>query len=157
MAFLTKPNKRQIKDLVEKVYAQGSGTMHLENKEWGMKGHLILSIYGGGKRETMHKHHPRELPIIVEFGQCDQKKEYADKDYFDIVESVTSEIMAWLYSEPVKINDCFDRVINQGVRDCEVVKVGRTRVRIEYEMPNAGMMGGWMPILNLFSRKLYYI
>lgn len=33
--------------------------------------------------------------------------------------------------------------INQADRHCEVVKETPTRVRVEYEMPNAGMMGGW--------------
>lgn len=33
--------------------------------------------------------------------------------------------------------------INQAERYCEVVKTTPTRVRIEYEMPNAGLMGGW--------------
>lgn len=33
--------------------------------------------------------------------------------------------------------------INQNDRECCVVKVTPTRARVEYEMPNAGLMAGW--------------
>ncbi len=40
-------------------------------------------------------------------------------------------------------NDIFDQMINQGVRECYVIKLTPTRCRIEYEMPNAGDMQAW--------------
>ena len=39
--------------------------------------------------------------------------------------------------------------INQGWRECAVVKTTPTRARIEYEMPNAGLMGGWQKYVDL--------
>lgn len=153
MAFLTKPKKEEIKKLVADVYENGSGTKHLENKQWGDKGHLIISIYG--KSESW---------LVVEFGECNKKKKYTtekytwvDKRYAKkyIIQDVTNDMMTWLYSKDVEEGDCFDLDINQGTRECEVVKVGRTRARINYEMPNAGMMGGFINVFNMFGRKLY--
>lgn len=37
----------------------------------------------------------------------------------------------------------FTAGINQGWRDCEITSLKRTRARVEYEMPNAGLMGCW--------------
>jgi len=39
----------------------------------------------------------------------------------------------------------FDREINQGVRSCQITRLARTRARIVYEMPKAGVMEGWVP------------
>ena len=175
MAFLTlsniqKENHKKSEVLIEDVYRNGSGTRHIQNKECGNEGHKIISIYGGGfergKDNPVFDHNEScfPLPITVEFGQCDFKKQYTPDPYWDtrkehqrflLVHEIRVEMIAWLFSNEPKVGDMFDQEINQGIRECEVVKVGRTRVRIEYEMPNAGMMGGYQPILNLFGRKLY--
>ena len=109
--------------------------------------------------------------IRVEFGSIDRAKNYKLKEltnpefegsfsdsYFNsnVIEEALDDIQSWLFSPEVVVGDTFPKEINQGERECEVVKVGRTRARIEYEMPNAGMMGGYIPIVNLFGRKLYY-
>lgn len=47
----------------------------------------------------------------------------------------------------------FDMMINQGFRFCDVVKVTPTRVRLEYEMPNAGLMGGWYKTAEIGGKK----
>lgn len=52
-------------------------------------------------------------------------------------------------------NEAFTREINQGKRFCEVVKVNPTRVRVEYEMPNAGYMGGWVYYIDLLGCRFY--
>lgn len=111
--------------------------------------------------------------ISVEFGsfhiyKAKQRKEYKldqphkpdslPAAYYpnsEVIGQVVDDIQAWLFSAEVKLGDTFSKNINQGERDCEVVKVGRTRARIDYEMPNAGMMGGYIPIKKLFNRKLY--
>ena len=41
------------------------------------------------------------------------------------------------------VADQFDLEINQAERWCWVVKRTPTRVRVRYEMPNAGEMAGW--------------
>ena len=41
------------------------------------------------------------------------------------------------------VADQFDMEINQAERWCWVVKRTPTRVRVSYEMPNAGEMAGW--------------
>jgi len=48
-----------------------------------------------------------------------------------------------------------DLFINQAVRDCAVMKATPTRCRVEYEMPNAGLVGGWRYRTNL-GRFAYY-
>jgi hypothetical protein len=48
-----------------------------------------------------------------------------------------------------------DLFINQAVRECTVVKTTPTRVRIEYEMPNAGLMGGWQYYVDLGDVRYY--
>ena len=172
MAFLTlsnnqKENRKKLEALIEDVYKNGSGTLHIQNpdplpspitKKKIVRG--IVSIYGGGFDNRLMNH----TAIIVEFGQCDFKKKYTPNPYWDthkehqrflLVHEIRVEMIAWLFSNEPKVGDQFETEINQGIRECEVVKVGRTRVRIEYEMPNAGMMGGYQPILNLFGRKLY--
>lgn len=61
---------------------------------------------------------------------------------------------AWIFAAPVQIGDCWRETINQGPRDVEVIAVKKLRYRIEYEMPNAGMMGSWQTGI-LIGGKLY--
>jgi len=37
----------------------------------------------------------------------------------------------------------FDQFINQAMRECMIVKTTPTRCRIEYELPNSGIVGAW--------------
>lgn len=39
--------------------------------------------------------------------------------------------------------------INQALRNCTIVKVTPTRVRVEYELPRAGTVGGWYHYVDL--------
>ena len=53
-------------------------------------------------------------------------------------------IRNFLEGQRVKwVADQFDLEINQAERWCWVVKKTPTRVRVSYEMPNAGEMAGW--------------
>lgn len=45
-------------------------------------------------------------------------------------------------------------VINQGMRTAYVERWTPTRVRIEYEMPNAGWMGGWWHYATVCNQRL---
>jgi len=40
-------------------------------------------------------------------------------------------------------NNGFEQFINQAVRECWVTKITPTRCRIEYELPNSGIVGAW--------------
>ena len=48
----------------------------------------------------------------------------------------------------------YESFINQAERYCEIVKVTRSRCRIEYEMPNSGINGAWRPA-TLIGNTLY--
>lgn len=63
--------------------------------------------------------------------------------YFNGFTSILHAASSFLLGVELQEGAMFDELINQGVRDCEVVTVKRARFRIEYEMPNAGMMGAW--------------
>ena len=54
--------------------------------------------------------------------------------------------VSFRYFKPVAVGDLLNIHINQGDRECEVIKINRTRLRIAYEMPNAGAMEGWQPV-----------
>jgi len=57
---------------------------------------------------------------------------------------VSPLIRNFLEGKRVKwVADQFDLEINQAERWCWVVKKTPTRVRVSYEMPNAGEMAGW--------------
>ena len=45
----------------------------------------------------------------------------------------------------VKVGACFEEYINQKIRDCIIVKVTKTRFRMEYELPKSGVVGAWRP------------
>ena len=52
-------------------------------------------------------------------------------------------------------NPQFDQWINQASRNCWVVSAARTRCRIEYELPNAGITGAYRKCAQL--GQYYYI
>ncbi len=52
-------------------------------------------------------------------------------------------LYAALLGHEVEVGLQFGEYINQNDRDCEVLVQKRTRFRIEYEMPNAGMVEAW--------------
>lgn len=80
-------------------------------------------------------------------------KSYSEKNYGCLRELLRTA-NAWIFAAPVQIGDCWRETINQGSRDVEVVAVKRLRYRIEYEMPNAGMMGSWQTGI-MIGGKLY--
>ena len=80
-------------------------------------------------------------------------KAYSEKEYAWL-RGLLRAANAWIFSAPVQIGDCWSETINQGPRDVEVVAVKKLRYRIEYEMPNAGMMGSWQTGI-LIGGKLY--
>lgn len=86
-------------------------------------------------------------------GRQVDSKDYSEKDY-GYLRDLLRATNTWLFEEPVKVGDCWAMTINQGLRDVEVVMVKKLRYRIEYEMPNAGMMGSWQTGI-LIGGKLY--
>lgn len=51
----------------------------------------------------------------------------------------------------------FTAHINQGDRECSIVDRKKSRVRVQYEMPNAGLMGGWIPFITLPDGSRYIL
>lgn len=80
-------------------------------------------------------------------------KTYDEKSY-GYLREIMRAVNAWIFAEPVQVGDSWTETINQGKRDVEVVAVKKLRYRIEYEMPNAGMMGSWQTGI-LIGGKLY--
>ena len=50
---------------------------------------------------------------------------------------------AWLSGAEAIEGEVFTQWINQANRECVVVALSPTRVRIEYDMPNTGINGAW--------------
>lgn len=45
--------------------------------------------------------------------------------------------------------DYYQDEVNQARRDCEIIEVGRTRVRIRYELPNSGDTYAWRALVTV--------
>ena len=60
-------------------------------------------------------------------------------------------IKNFLYGFVVDADCGFQLHINQADRDCEIIKRTDTRLRVGYEMPNAGFMAGWYSYFALDS------
>lgn len=58
---------------------------------------------------------------------------------------VVHTIDVFLGGTRVHMKQCpwFDQFINQASRECEVKRLTRTRCRIEYDLPNSGVIGAW--------------
>ena len=183
MAIAIKHNEiKKVKELIEeKIKVEGgAGKTHLENLNPTKR--AIKYIFGSKAPKTKDKNghdHYDPLPdkeldrlnhmnlilsfgvyggtnpaIWVEFGSCNREKTYSLENPF-AVDNASHAIMAWLFGKDVEQGDMFSTTINQGIRHCEVMKVNKTRLRLEYEMPNAGLMGGWHHLVVIFGRKIY--
>ena len=89
-------------------------------------------------------------PIGVDFGSSKKSKQYESTRDTHIL----YDICNWLFGTRAVVGNWLKKEINQAKRDCQVVSVKRTRCRLEYEMPNAGPMGGWHPIVEMFDEKI---
>ncbi len=78
--------------------------------------------------------------VGVDFGQSDNTLYY--KNAFDAVRAING----YLFTDALEVGNFETLVINQGYREVEVIKINKTRARIEYEMPNAGFVQGWVNI-----------
>jgi len=54
----------------------------------------------------------------------------------------------------IEMGSCFLKFINQADRECQVAEINRTRTRVEYELPRAGLVNHWMPIAK-FNGKTF--
>jgi hypothetical protein len=115
-----------------------------ETLTWGAVLVEITDPKGKVKAEVFRPNWSRWGKATVEAwleGDPERKREQSGRMYCRIARMIHLHLV----KESVQVGDTFDRAINQGTRDCEIVAIKRTRARIEYEMPNAGMMGGWIP------------
>ena len=62
-------------------------------------------------------------------------------------------IKLFLAGPEAKEHEIFTAWINQAERECECVKVTKTRARIEYDMPNTGTNGAWRNLVTIAGIK----
>ena len=60
---------------------------------------------------------------------------------FPSLPAAVGVINAWLINAPVEVGDVHREHINHGWRECEVLKTGKIRYRILFEMPNCTQEG----------------
>ena len=65
-------------------------------------------------------------------------------------------IKTFLHGQRVKVkHDQCDLLINQAKRWCHIEETTQTRLRLNYDMPNAGEMGGWWKYIAI--NQFHYI
>jgi hypothetical protein len=88
------------------------------------------------------------IHALGEGGRFSDKREFATKEERDLVadqlrsEGVSFCIDRIIERHQIKVGDTFGELINQKTRNCEIVKITKTRFRVEYEMPS-GTFGSW--------------
>ena len=90
--------------------------------------------------------------IIREAEKTRDQREAAERRYPRQARTTPTEHVR-LTLQPVKVGDCYGELINQAVRDCEVIEVKRTRYRIVFEMPNCEQKGWRSGVL--FNKALH--
>lgn len=86
--------------------------------------------------------------VGVDFGCSTNSRQYTN------LADAMCDVCHYLLGIRAEVGNWLTKHINQADRDCYVTEVKRTRCRLEYEMPNAGTMGGWHPMLDLFGEKI---
>ena len=86
--------------------------------------------------------------VGVDFGCSKNSRQYTD------LAQALSDVCNYLLGVRAEVGNWLTMHINQGDRDCYITEVKRTRCRLEYEMPNAGLKGGWYPMLDFFGEKV---
>lgn len=122
----------------------------------GMRG-TSMELVGGVRQKAVkitRDQVGRWVATFVLSGEQVDEKTWNEGDHSFRAREVVRMANAWLFEDPVKVGDAWTMTINQGRRDVEVVDVKKLRYRIEYEMPNAGMMGSWQTGI-MIAGKLY--
>ena len=89
-----------------------------------------------------HKTYPNTYNLTFSDSKVDLRIK-GDTLYNVPEKDVAQKIQMFFCGTRTTESGCLTMMINQGVRDCWIEKLTPTRCRIEYEMPNAGQMGGW--------------
>ena len=124
-------NTRHIVDAINNVIENGYSVDHVHDNDKS----VAIRAIGNGPGLWLHF----KDGSTVSQGHIDMKKAVRIIATFLRGERITSQGHNDQFAK-----EWFAYHINQGWRDCEVVKTTPTRIRVEYEMPNAGIMGGWM-------------
>jgi len=144
---------------IERHIEKGGGKTHMQ-RGVTLDPRNIVAIWGGGKDHHIPEGANAEYKKLlnekfppyfgVDFSETRQTKHYpcTSKGRYEAVQ----DILDWLYADEIQEGDIVDKQINQAIRECEVIKINKTRCRLAYEMPNAGMMGGWHGINKLFGK-----
>jgi hypothetical protein len=83
--------------------------------------------------------------------------EKVTEHYFTTEHEMVAAVRAIMWGVIVKEGEVFEEGINQGMRDCDILKVNKKRFRIGYDMPNAGYMEGWRTVTFERNGVKYYI
>ncbi len=117
--------------------ASPGGPVHVSPRiAIGPKVGRIVAIRTGNKPDTFN--------LSFSDSKVDLRTTEGDTLYNVPRERVVNTIAAFF--DGSRTDECsneFDQFINQAVRECMVVKTTPTRCRIEYEMPNSGIVGAW--------------
>ena len=117
----------------------------VSTSKYGFNDHIIL----GGRVVAIRADYDRDRNTgLLNLRFSDSKAEGQwNRDYCIkglSVKEAQRIVELFLYGHRVKVEDeQFDMEINQGKRWCWIEKRTPKRLRISYEMPNAGIMGGW--------------
>ena len=153
---------RELTAIVERVIGD-----HAAGEGFGTKTHVrfrsaVIAVWGGP-----HQRHPKTLgecnrlgygpPYFgVVFGESRNEKIYQAIGERGVGEAVR-DVMTWFIGQEISEGADCEKLINQGIRVCEVIRINRTRCRLRYRMPNAGVMEGWHAVTRLFGRTLLTI
>ena len=89
----------------------------------------------------------------VDFGDSQQERKYATSKSVD----AERDILTWFFGSEIEEGEEFEKLINQGIRQGEVVKITPTRARLRYSMPKRGVIEGWHPVSQMWGRTLLTI
>ena len=89
----------------------------------------------------------------VNFGESRRERKYSPSEG-GVAER---DILTWLFGSEIEEGDEVSKLINQGIREGEVVKITPTRARLRYSMPKRGVIEGWYPVSRMWGRTLLTI
>lgn len=133
--------KQTIKNAFEHVSKDGWSVDHLRSADHPTRAVAIRPSAEAGKFDVTFSDSAPHLELSQTRHALTQK-------------AASKLILTFFWGE-VGHKDEAQLFINQNWRDVAVIKTTPTRVRIEYEMPNAGIMGGWQYYVDVDDRRYF--
>ena len=113
----------------------------------------VIAIWGGSRmvRSCVWGGSTDYLGVV--FGDSRRERKYSSSNSVDAVR----DILTWFFGSEIEEGGEFEKLINQGIRQGEVVRLTPTRARLRYSMPKRGVIEGWHPVSQMFGRTLLTI